>query len=140
MGAWCSTCDRDRPLGPLSLPRCPTCGNYLEIPLEATPLAERTNDDEIIANEKIFRGINEQLRAQAGKLSDAELVEFVCECGRLDCDASIYLSDAEYERVREHPLWFFSIPGHELPEEAVVERHERYVVLDKEPLHTNESA
>ena len=132
--AWCSACEADVRLERDAALECPNCGGYVDVLFEATPLSEPTSEDEILANEKIFRGINEQLRAQAGNLSETELVEFVCECGRLDCDASIYLSDAEYRSVREHELWFFSIPGHELPEEAVIDRHERYVVLDKTEL------
>ena len=42
------------------------------------------------------------------------------------------LSKTEYEAVRSDGRRFFMLDGHELPEiEDVVERHERYVVVEK---------
>src|SRR3954452_20995404 len=80
-------------------------------------------------NEATFRQINEGVRAvERGE----GLITFFCECGRLGCNQLIRLSRAEYEAVREDPRRFAILPGHELPEvEDVVERHERYTVIEK---------
>lgn len=80
-------------------------------------------------NEATFRQINEGVRAAEGAEG---LIGFFCECGRLGCNQLMRLSRAEYEAVREDPRRFAILPGHELPEvEDVVERHERYAVIEK---------
>ena len=112
---------------------CPTCAGPLEVQ-EIADSTEPSDARQLINNEAIFRGINEQLRAQAGELSQTDWVEFVCECGRLDCDGSVYLTEDEYAKVRKEELWFFTLPGHEEWDARVVERSDRYVVIDKRPL------
>jgi hypothetical protein len=74
------------------------------------------------------RRINEAI--EAGTAAD-EMV-FVCECGELDCGTTVPLSRDEYEAVRTDFDRFLLTPGHELPAiEAVVESHERYLVVRK---------
>jgi hypothetical protein len=87
-------------------------------------------------NEARFRVINDRVARDLERLVDDpdELLPFVCECALRSCDATIELTRAEYERVREQPILFAAAPGHEIPDvEDVVERHERYVVLRKHP-------
>jgi hypothetical protein len=60
------------------------------------------------------------------------LLTFFCECGRLDCSMSIQLTLVEYEDVRENSRRFAILEGHEILEtEEIVERHDRYVVVEK---------
>jgi hypothetical protein len=87
-------------------------------------------------NEARFRVINDRVARDLERLVDDpdELLPFVCECALRSCDATIELTRAEYDRVREQPILFAAAPGHEIPDvEDVVERHERYVVLRKHP-------
>jgi predicted ThiF/HesA family dinucleotide-utilizing enzyme len=81
-------------------------------------------------NEATYRKVNEAVRAE----SAGRVVTFLCECGRLGCNQLIQLSRAEYEAVRGDPRRFAIVPGHEIPDaEDVVERHERYAVIEKHP-------
>lgn len=84
-------------------------------------------------NEAAFRKVNEALRGE-NRLTDAgRLFPFRCECGVLGCNQLVELTVPEYEAVRSMPTHFFLIDGHEIPEtERVVERRERYSVVEKE--------
>ena len=97
-------------------------------------------EDRIARNEALFRSVNERVRelvTSAGALGSDPSASFVCECGNADCTATVELTVAEYEQVREDPTHFFVVPGHESPEvEEVVERHERYDVVRK---HSHEA-
>lgn len=94
-------------------------------------------DDEtkrrIGGNEAAFRKVNETLRA-AKPVADAdELFPFRCECGVLGCNRLVELTMPEYEAVRQWPTRFFILHGHEITEtEHIVERHERFAVVQKE--------
>src|SRR4051812_13012665 len=94
------------------------------------PESERA--ERIARNEVAYRQVNEGI--QAGRRDDAEDPPraFVCECGELGCNALVELTLAEYEAVRGHPERFFMVDGHEIPDvEDVVERHDRYIVVEK---------
>jgi hypothetical protein len=83
-------------------------------------------------NETAFRDVNEAVEAGRGLRNADELLAFVCECARLGCNQLLSLSVTEYEAVRRNPRQFVIVDGHELPEtEDVVERHERYSVVEK---------
>jgi hypothetical protein len=86
-------------------------------------------------NEARFRVINDRVERDLEHVADPdELLPFICECARRTCDATIELSRAEYERVREQPILFAAAPGHEILDvEDVIERHERYHVIRKHP-------
>ena len=80
-------------------------------------------------NEATFRKVNEGMRTLE---DEAGLLTFVCECGRLGCDRLIQLTRGEYETVREDPRRFAILDGHEILEvETIVQRHDRYVVVEK---------
>ena len=55
----------------------------------------------------------------------------MCECQDPDCAEIIRLSLAEYEHVRSSPQWFAIAPGHEFVTGAVVQRSERFEVVEK---------
>jgi hypothetical protein len=90
--------------------------------------------ERIAENEGRFRAINERLRRELETAGvEAEPMEVVCECGHVDCRAAVMISADAYRAVREHPLRFIVLPGHEIPEvETVVEEHDpEYRVLEK---------
>ena len=90
---------------------------------------EREYRQRVAMNEATFRKVNEGM--EAGQKSSG-LLNFVCECGRLRCNQLIQLTRAEYEGIREHPRRFAIIAGHEILEaERIVERHDRYLVVEK---------
>jgi hypothetical protein len=84
-------------------------------------------------NEAIFREVNEALRAGHWPGEERSPIAFRCECGELGCSRLIELTAREYERIRENPRHFFVAPDHQIPEaEKVIERHENYLVVEKE--------
>ena len=89
----------------------------------------------IAANESRFREINERLRGDLRALpSGDDEVEFVCECGLLECAQPVRLTFAEYESVRSGPLDFVVVPGHELGDvEDVVDSTDRWARVRKHP-------
>ncbi len=90
---------------------------------------DRQDKQRVAMNEATFRKVNEGM--EVGQ-DPAGLLTFVCECGRLGCSKLILLTRAEYEAVRENPRRFAIVDGHEILEaESIVERHERYVVVEK---------
>ena len=91
-------------------------------------------------NESLFREVNDRIEELSenveaqGIAPEGGFVEFHCECGREDCTERVRLTVAEYERVRSDNDRFAVAPGHETPEmEVVVERGDRFVVVDKLP-------
>jgi hypothetical protein len=91
-------------------------------------------------NEALFREVNERIaaldRKMAGATGNAEaLYDFECECGRhARCDGRVRMTLAEYDTVRAQDDRFAVAPGHETNElEQIVERTERYLIVDKVP-------
>jgi hypothetical protein len=87
-------------------------------------------------NEARFRDINERVERDLEPLVDTqdERLPFVCECGRPSCTDTIDLSVPEYESIRRHAIRFAVVPGHQIEDvEDVVERNDRYVVVQKHP-------
>lgn len=96
------------------------------------PSADR-RQARIAQNEARFRLINERLEADLRRLCPtSEPQPFICECGSRSCQESVSLNLAEYEAVRRQPDHFAVLPHHVFSEaERVVERHERYFVVEK---------
>jgi predicted ThiF/HesA family dinucleotide-utilizing enzyme len=83
----------------------------------------------VAMNEATFRKVNEGM--EAGQ-DPSGMLTFVCECGRLGCNKLIQLTRAEYEDIRSNPRRFAILDGHEILEaEEIVERHDRYLVVEK---------
>jgi predicted ThiF/HesA family dinucleotide-utilizing enzyme len=90
---------------------------------------ERQGRQRVAMNEATFRKVNEAM--EVGQ-DPAGLLTFVCECGRLGCSKLIQLTRDEYEAIRQDPRRFAIVDGHEILEaEAIVERHDRYIVVEK---------
>ena len=80
-------------------------------------------------NEAVFRAANEEIDERSGP---GGVVRYVCECAAAECAETVPLAHAAYAAVRSSPHRYLVVPGHERPElERVVERHERYLVVDK---------
>jgi hypothetical protein len=94
-------------------------------------------DERTARNEALLREVNERIHEVGESLQvlpDDEQLDFRCECGRPECEEFVSLKTREYEHVRSDNDRFAVVPGHEDPElERVVERTERYVVVDKRP-------
>lgn len=90
-------------------------------------------EQRVAVNESLFRDVNKNIhRASAdGRHPEAH---FICECGERSCEEKIPLRIDTYENIRKNDLHFFVKPGHEIPHtEAVIERHDRYLVVEKPP-------
>lgn len=87
----------------------------------------------IAKNETSFRDINERLESGLRQVRNTpELLEFICECGRRDCEEHVRLTFEEYEAVRRDSRRFAVVPGHVFPDtEHVVGGNERYEVVEK---------
>jgi hypothetical protein len=94
-------------------------------------------EERIARNEALLREVNERIHEVGERLQvlpDDELLDFRCECGRPECEELVSLTASDYRRVRSDNDRFAVVPGHEDPEiERIVERAERYVVVDKLP-------
>ncbi len=96
--------------------------------------------ERIARNERWLRRANERIGSVSEDLSEQgfarehDEVEFLCECGRAVCPATLTLTVGEYEAAHEPGRRFLIAPGHETPTiERVVERHEDYSVVEKRP-------
>ena len=90
--------------------------------------------ERVAKNETLFREVNERVEEVAVGLAgaDSQLIGFICECGRDDCAEPLELRHEQYESVRENPLRFLIVPGHEQADvERVVERQARFLVVEK---------
>ena len=86
-------------------------------------------------NEAMLRTVNDRisaLDAEAGWADPDHRFDFQCECGNPGCDGRVPMSLSEYEEVRAQRDRFAVVPGHENDAiEDVVERNERYFIVDK---------
>lgn len=94
-------------------------------------------EERLAQNEALFREVNERVAEVAANFIEVETrsdpVEFMCECGRVDCVEPIEMTVVEYEAVRVLPTRFAVVPAHEqLEVETVVERHPSYFVVEKQ--------
>jgi hypothetical protein len=95
------------------------------------------SEERVARNEAVFREFNERVADMAASFDpqregDALRIEFVCECGNLDCLERLTLTRTTYEQVRSDPRRFVVAPGHEDTEiERVVARLEGYTVVEK---------
>lgn len=94
----------------------------------------RDRDERLARNEALFRTTNERMAAWEENEPKEAVEHYACECANLGCRQRIALRTDEYESVRKHATRFFVVPGHEVPEvERVVEKHEGWVVIEKNP-------
>jgi len=90
--------------------------------------------ERLALNEAAFRVANERAKDWEERHREVETELYLCECGNLSCPERIALSREAYEAVRSDPRRFFCAPGHQITDvETVIERHEQYVVVEKDP-------
>jgi hypothetical protein len=90
-----------------------------------------SRDERAAKNETMFRAVNREIEDAAEAAGDQDL-EVLCECGRDGCRGLIELTVSDYDRVHGQRDRFVVLPGHETAEiENVVERTDRYIVVDK---------
>src|SRR5438309_2784413 len=90
-------------------------------------------------NEALFRELNERVKEIEERLEPNGMgappaqLEFLCECGDLDCTTRFAMSRPEYEAVRSHSSYFVVIPAHvDEHVEHVVQVGPGYVVVSKD--------
>jgi len=86
-------------------------------------------------NEALFREVNERVKAiNTGFGEPLPETDFVCECGLDSCTERVRMTLPAYEALRADPTHFAVRPGHQIPDvETVVEEHDDYVVVEKDP-------
>jgi hypothetical protein len=95
------------------------------------------SEERVARNEALFREFNERVEDVAEAFDpreegDSLRIDFVCECGNLDCLERLELTRAAYEEVRSDPKRFVVAPGHENTQvERVVGRGKGYFVVEK---------
>jgi len=83
-------------------------------------------------NESTFRRANEDLEQKARAWSFGEQpTPYLCECEDLRCTDVVMLGRSDYEAVRSDPRRFFVVPGHDVPEDRVVEEYDGFHVVEK---------
>jgi hypothetical protein len=83
-------------------------------------------------NEALFREVNENIARLEERHGQTEEPVYICECANAGCTDQIAVDLQTYTRVRQEPRFFFVRPGHEDPQlERVVERHSRYLIVEK---------
>jgi hypothetical protein len=89
--------------------------------------------DRFARNEALFRAVNERVLEVNKEFETTDgLLNFICECGKVDCTEAVLLTLNEYEAVRAHPTHFVVVPGHEAAfVESIVARDERFIVVEK---------
>jgi hypothetical protein len=89
----------------------------------------------LVANEAIFRSVNEQVVAlNATMLTPVGPMEVVCECGTERCTDRIPIQADAYEQARGDATLFIVKPGHDFPEtDVVTEKQTEYWLVRKHP-------
>ena len=96
-----------------------------------------TSEERVARNEALSREFNERVEHVADSFDvqgegQSQRIEFVCECGRLDCLDRIELTRGQYEAIRADPRRFVVVLGHEDPKIArIVELHGKVAVVEK---------
>jgi hypothetical protein len=94
---------------------------------------DEERQERLAKNESLFRALNENINALASGLGGREPFEFICECSTSGCFERLWLTLAEYERIRRDGTHFLLADGHEDIEiEQVIERHDQFVVVEKD--------
>ena len=96
--------------------------------------------ERIAENEVVLREVNERI---AEKTSDLEIrglagvdetSEYLCSCGRPDCDDLVRMTLTEFAEAHARGDQFVVAHGHDNPEmEEIVAEHDGYAVVRKKP-------
>jgi hypothetical protein len=110
-------------------------GGYLDRLDLVSEAAERIAENEVVLREVNARIAEKTSDLEARGLADGdETSEYLCSCGRPDCDAYLMLTLTEFEQAHASDDQFVVAPGHENPQiEDVVAGHDGYLVVRKRP-------
>ena len=93
--------------------------------IDAEPMKVR-----IAENEVLFRAANDRIELNAQTVGIfVTPVPFLCECPDVHCTETVRLTLEEYEEIRQGPVRFFVIPGHQ----AVAVQANAAVVVETRP-------
>jgi hypothetical protein len=94
---------------------------------------DEDRQERLAKNESLFRALNENISGLASRLGGREPFEFICECSTSGCFERLWLTLAEYERIRQDGTHFLIADGHEDIEiEQVIAHQPGYVVVEKD--------
>jgi hypothetical protein len=82
----------------------------------------------------MYRAVNFELERASDEVGGGpdDRLEILCECGEDGCDATLDVTQAEYDEAHEQRDRFMVAPGHEDKQiEHVVKRMPRYLIVDK---------
>jgi hypothetical protein len=86
-------------------------------------------------NDAVFQEANERIDqfARAVYGDGDEPLPFLCECGDITCTEIVEITRSEYQALRQVPVRFATVPGHEGGEEwaRVVVENDRYAIVEK---------
>jgi hypothetical protein len=86
----------------------------------------------VAKNEATSRVINEGVEAAFESEPQDAHIFFICECGLEQCDRTVRITKAEYERVRSDPRQFVIFRDHLIPDvEQVVSDCDTFLVVAK---------
>ena len=98
-------------------------------------MGEHIDLERVARKQSLYRAVNERIgEINAAFDSLDSLGDWICECANTDCTERVPLTHEEYEAVRAKPTRFLVLPheAHVVSEaENVVERHDRYWVVEK---------
>ena len=92
-------------------------------------MSSTLNAEQTVRNEVISRSVNESI--ETGRRARDGVVGFVCECGRLGCNAIVELTLDEYEAVRAGSRCFVVARDHAADVDALERREGRFDVVAK---------
>ena len=81
--------------------------------------------------ENVFRDANDAIAEHARDRDWEAMVPFLCECSDRRCFGRLDLTLAEYDEIRSQPQRYMVCPGHEVPDALLMERDERFAVVEK---------
>jgi hypothetical protein len=89
-------------------------------------------DEEEVVVQLRFAEANQRIALLAEAFQVDAQIDFLCECGHVDCRKPLSLKLDEYRALRRVPTWFAVTPGHEDPRaERVLESNAHFVLVEK---------
>jgi hypothetical protein len=84
---------------------------------------------------RLFREVNEQIRSLNTSLGIAQPSYVVlCECDDAECVEGFEVTANLHAEIAASDTRYLVIPGHEHPADWIVDRSERYVIVDDSSL------
>jgi hypothetical protein len=84
---------------------------------------------------RLFREVNEQIRSlnnRLGRVEDSYVV--LCECDDAECVKGFEVTPQLHAEIAASDRKYLVAPGHEHPADSVVDRSERYVIVNDSSL------